>query len=66
MRVYFFQSDRDRGVCAYSADVLGGKLPTQYAPWRSFGFTRTYDLAELNRDAAEALARDGYHLMKPS
>jgi hypothetical protein len=37
MRIYVFKSDGQEGLRAYTDDVTGNKLPSQFSPWHKTG-----------------------------
>jgi hypothetical protein len=37
MRIYVFKSDTARDLRAFTDDLVGSKLPPQFAPWLSTG-----------------------------
>jgi hypothetical protein len=37
MRIYVFKSDAQRELRAFTDDLVGSKLPTQFAPWHTTG-----------------------------
>ena len=37
MRIYVFKSDAKRELRAFTDDLVGSKLPVQFAPWHTTG-----------------------------
>ena len=37
MRIYVFRSDANGELRAFTDDLIGSKLPAQFAPWRTTG-----------------------------
>ena len=37
MHIYVFRSDAQRDLQAFTDDLVGSKLPKQFAPWRTTG-----------------------------
>ncbi len=37
MRIYVFKSETKRELRAFTDDLVGSKLPTQFAPWHTTG-----------------------------
>jgi hypothetical protein len=61
MPLYFFLSEVDAAVRAFSSDETGSNLPASYAPWR-----RSSTAAVLSVDdgiVAQTVRREGHFLM---
>jgi hypothetical protein len=63
MEVYFFVSDKQSSVRAFTSDQTGGNLPTEYAPWRVVKSGRLIHIEAENDPIMVAIARDGFFLM---
>jgi hypothetical protein len=51
------------GVLAFTADVTGGNLPAEYAPWQASGSGAAVPVGDKDSAIAESVRRDGYFLM---
>lgn len=52
MRIFIFKSDANPDLCAFSGDLAGLKLPSQFKPWRAVGAIAP------DRDPPYKLSRD--------
>ena len=52
MRIFIFKSDASPDLCAFSGDLAGLKLPSQFKPWRAVGAVAP------DRDPPYKLSRD--------
>jgi hypothetical protein len=37
MRIFIFKSEANPDLRAFGGDLVGGRLPNQFAPWRAIG-----------------------------
>jgi hypothetical protein len=37
MRIFIFKSEASPNLRAFGGDLVGGRLPNQFAPWRAIG-----------------------------
>jgi hypothetical protein len=63
MLIYIFASDSHPTVSAFTSDQTGGKLPTEYAPWRPVNGGKAMLIGSEIDPVAKAVKRDGYFLL---
>ncbi len=67
MRIYVFKSDTQRELRAFTDDLVGSKLPPQFAPWRTTGAVATgKDLPHgfLRPQIEKAIADTGFEIWR--
>ena len=66
--IFMFRSRTMEGLCGFSRNPQGARLPEKFAPWIGFGVVRTDQQPPhgLSRDAIESgIAANGYQLWRP-
>jgi hypothetical protein len=69
MRIFIFKSEASPGLGAFSGDVAGLQLPSQFKPWRAVGAIAPHrdPPYKLSRDVIEAaIAACGFQLFRLS
>jgi hypothetical protein len=69
MRIFIFKSEASPGLGAFSGDVAGLQLPSQFKPWRAVGAIAPHrdPPYKLSRDVIEAaIAARGFQLFRLS
>jgi hypothetical protein len=63
MNIYIFVSESQPNLRAFTSDVSGDNLPTDYAPWRAANGGNAMPLKSDTDPLAKAVKRDGYFLV---
>ena len=63
MQAYFFASEIDPVVSAFSEDASGANLPAAYAPWRGLNGGTSLLVGPTSVKILEAMKRDGFYLL---
>jgi hypothetical protein len=63
MDAYFFASETDPTVSAFSEDAEGANLPGTYAPWRALNGGASLLVRPSSVPVLEALKRQGFYLL---
>ena len=63
MHAYFFASELDPAVSAFSEDAAGANLPAAYAPWRALNGGASLLVGPSSVPIMEALKRQGFYLL---
>ena len=69
VKVYLFNSSRDRTVFGFTADRTGANLPTAFAPWYSVNSRKMYPGTSIAGFASTdavlvAIETDGFYLVR--
>jgi hypothetical protein len=67
MRLYIFKSDAKSGLRAFTADLMGSKLPGQFRPWRAIGIVgpeKAPPHGLARKDIERAIDTDGFQLWR--
>jgi hypothetical protein len=63
MRAYFFASEVDPALSAFSEDASGANLPAAYAPWRALNGGASLLVGPSSVPILDAIKLQGFYLL---